>query len=699
MAVKHELAPHLKFYGDCPAHLEYPTCSMIDQIEKTVEKYPDYYAMQFFGAKTTYKEFFSEVETCARSLKNIGVKEGDKVTICMPNTPQALIIFYAINMVGAIANMVHPLSGEQEIVFYLNFSKSKVAITLDQFYPKFEAIKGQTCLEKLLITSVKDGMSKPIKAGYELTQGRKISVPTDAGVIWWKNFMKAGKEYTGEYRVHKKAEDVAAILYSGGTTGTSKGIELSNLNFNALALQTGAAGQCIIPGHTMLSIMPVFHGFGLGVCIHTMLVHGIKCLLVPQFTVESYAELLKKHRPNYIAGVPTLFEALLRIKAAEDIDMSQLEGVFSGGDSLSPELKHKVDDFLHAHGAKIQVREGYGTTECVTASCLTPPKDYREGSIGIPFPDTYYKIVAPNTHEELEYGEVGEIVLSGPSVMVDYLDNPKETMMTLQVHEDGRTWLHTGDLGYMDSDGFIYFKQRLKRMIVTSGYNVYPSQVENVIDAHPAVLISTVIGVHDDYKMQIVKAFIVLRQGYEESQELINDIKEHCLKNMAKYAVPKEFELRKDLPKTLVGKVAYRELEKEEAEKAATRKKEVAPGENVLDLEEKQLEADIEKAADEITYSEKAKLKIATHNAAKEAKKAAKKAWQEADKLERASRHEARKAIKAAKLAAKREKLDEEHRLRREKVLNERAALAERRAALALKRAEEARKKANEMKS
>jgi long-chain acyl-CoA synthetase len=249
--------------------------------------------------------------------------------------------------------------------------------------------------------------------------------------------------------------------------------------------------------------------------------------------------------------------------------MSQLEGIFSGGDSLSPELKHKVDDFLKAHGSKEQVREGYGTTECVTASCLTPRFFFKEGSIGIPFPDTYYKIVTPYTHDQVPYGQEGEICLTGPTVMQGYMDNPKETAQTLQLHEDGQVWLHTGDLGCMDEAGFVYFKQRLKRMIITSGYNVYPSQVENVIDAHPDVLVSTVIGVKDPYKMQRVKAFVVPRPGVTPSEELKASILAHCAQHIAKYAIPREIEFRTELPHTLVGKVAYTVLEKEEESKMA----------------------------------------------------------------------------------------------------------------------------------
>ena len=556
-----------------PMHLEYPDCSMADLVEQRAQERPDIVAFDFFGVKTTYAQLIQQIKRCAAALRAMGVEPGDRVTICMPNTPQAVVTFYAINYMGGIANMVHPLSGQEEIAFYLNESQSVAALTLNQFYGKFNAIRDKIHIKKLIVAGIGDALSGPIKLGYWATQGRKIAkIPADDDlVLLWKDFLKAGDSFPGTVKHTVSARDTATILYSGGTTGTTKGILLSNLNFNALGMQTGAAGDCIIPGHKMLSIMPIFHGFGLGVCIHTMLINSCTCVLVPQFTVDSYADLLKKHRPNYIAGVPTLYEALLRLKKADDLDLSQLEGVFSGGDSLSIELKHKVDAFLKSHGSSEQVREGYGTTECVTASCLTPKNFYKEGSIGIPFPDTYYKIVIPSTHDEVPYGQVGEICVSGPTVMQGYMNNPKETAQTLQLHEDGLVWLHTGDLGSMDEEGFVYFKQRLKRMIITSGYNVYPSQVENVIDAHEAVLMSTVIGIKDDYKMQRVKAFVVLRPGYEPSEELKNDLKEHLKKHVAKYAMPSEIEFRDALPKTLVGKVAYTVLEKEEAEKQAAR--------------------------------------------------------------------------------------------------------------------------------
>lgn len=561
-------APWLAFYGDVPAHLDYQDCSLYEAVERCARQYPDYTAYVFMGKKTSYKTMVEEINVCARSLKAMGIRPGDKVTVALPNCPQAVTAFYAINLVGAIANMIHPLSSEREIEFYLKESGSISAITLDQFYHKFEAVRQNVNLDNIIIASIKDALAQPIKAGYMLTEGRKMEkIPKEAPILRWNEFMRRGRGYHWRYRAKVDRNDPAVILYSGGTTGVTKGILLSSRNFNALGAQVMATNPMFRPGDKMLAVMPVFHGFGLGISIHTMLMYGGCCILVPRFTAESYAKLILKYRCNLIAGVPTLYEALLRLPAMKNADLSCLKGVYSGGDSLSIELKKRFDKFLFDHHAVVQVREGYGLTECVTASCLTPYHMAKEGSIGVPFPDTYYKVVKPGTQKEVPYGEEGEICLAGPTVMLGYLNHPEETAQVLQTHADGLTWVHTGDLGCMDEDGFVYFKQRIKRMIVTSGYNVYPSQLENIFDAHELVQMSCVIGVPDELKMQKVKAFVMLKPGVPAGQETKDTLMAYARKNIAKYALPYDIEFRAELPKTLVGKVAYRELEQEELAK------------------------------------------------------------------------------------------------------------------------------------
>ena len=567
-------APWKDQLGDIPFTLDYFRGSMFEAVENIAKKYPNYVAFDFMGRSTTYSQLIQQVNTVAKALRTIGVREGDRVTIAMPNCPQAIYMFYAVNLVGAVANMIHPLSAETEIEFYLNESKSVTAITLDQFYGKFERIRKNTGVVNIIIASIKDALSQPIKAGYMLTEGRKIEkIPKDAPVIRWNEFLGMARHCFYNYKASRNPDDTAVILYSGGTTGHTKGIELTNLNFNALGQQVIATNPMFRPGDKMLAAMPLFHGFGLGVCIHTMLSQGGRCILIPRFTAASYAKQIVKYQCNFIAGVPTLFEALLRIKTMEKADLSCLKGVFSGGDSLSVELKKKFDKFLYDHKAVIQVREGYGMTETVTACCLTPPNKFKEGSIGIPFPDTYIKIVEPGTDRELPYGEEGEILLAGPTVMKCYMNNPEETAQTLRKHDDGLTWVYSGDLGVQDSEGFIFFKGRAKRMIISSGYNVYPAQIENILDAYEKIQMSCVIGVPDPYRMQKVKAFVTLKPGVLASEEVKQEILNYCRKNIAKYAMPYDIEFREEMPKTLVGKVNFKLLEEEEMKKIEEAKK------------------------------------------------------------------------------------------------------------------------------
>ena len=564
-------APWLRYYGDTPATIDYPHDTMYQMVAKAAREYPNNTAYVFQGKKTSYTEFHERILAAARGLYAMGIRKGDKVTICMANTPQAVDCFYALNRIGAIPNMIHPLSAAEEIAFYLNVSHSKAILTLAQFYHKVDSVREKLDQPvQILVARIADELPLPLNMLYPMTKGGKADkAPAGKDHRLWTDVVRAGKN-TKLPADEGRYDDCGAILYSGGTTGTTKGIMLSNLNFNALGLQTiAASGFGSVAGMKMLSVMPVFHGFGLGIGIHTALIGGATCILIPQFTPKTYAEILVKEKPNIIPGVPTLFEALLRVDSLENADLSFLKGIFSGGDALSTELKKKVDAFLKAHGCTQQIREGYGTTECVTASCLTPRDYARSGSIGVPFPDVFYKIVKPGTSEEVAANTEGEICISGPTVMLGYMDQPEETANTLRQHGDGRIWLHTGDLGHMDEDGFIYFRQRMKRMIITSGYNVYPGQLENIIDGHEKVLLSCVIGVKDQYRGQKIRAYVVPMPGVEPTEELKKELLDYCADKIAKYAMPRDIVFRTELPKTLVGKVAYRVLEEEAAQETA----------------------------------------------------------------------------------------------------------------------------------
>lgn len=557
--------PWLKLYKGIPEKLDYPECTMFELIENSSIKYPNNIAYDYFGTTCNYKNLIDKIHEVAKALKMQNIKENDIVTICMPNIPQAIIAFYAINLIGAIANVIHPLSGEKEIENYLKTTNSNLVLTIDISFEKIEKVISNTKVKKIIVATAADDMKFLTSCLYWIFKGNKIEIdPNSKKVLKWKEFVNLGKNYKGIYRIRKKSSDSAVILYSGGTTGTPKGILLSNMNFNALALQSHfMCGSCGA-GDSILAIMPIFHGFGLGESIHAPLYIGMKCILIPTFKATDFDNLIIKNKPNFVIGVPTLFEALLKYGKFKGKSLAFIKNFISGGDVISDETKKKIDSLLLKHGSKTTLRVGYGLTEGTCASCLTPEIEYEKGSIGIPFPDTVYKIVKIGTHDEVPYNIDGEICISGPTVMMGYYNDLNETIQVLRTHKDGRTWLHTGDVGCMKENGVIIFKQRIKRIIVSSGYNIYPSYIENIINSHSAVLTSTVIGIDHPYKVQVAKAYIVLKNKPKDLKSVKKSMKAHCEKNIAKYSLPYAYEFRESLPKTLIGKVAFNKLVEEE---------------------------------------------------------------------------------------------------------------------------------------
>ncbi len=466
----HENKPWLKYYGDAPPSLAYPRVTMYRALLQTAERYPDAVAYDFMGYTSTYKHFIAHISQCANALAAAGLKKGERITISMPKTPQGIICFYAANKIGAVASMIHPLSTAKEIAFYLNISNSRFALTIDAFYGKFKEVMAETSLDVLILAKISDYLDFMKKIGFYLTKGRKIPpVPPDPQVRWWREIMAGNHPAAPEAAMD--TDDLAVILYSGGTTGTPKGIMLSNMNFISEGMQVSAWGK-LSKNDSILAILPIFHGFGLGVCINAAFMGGAKSILVPQFTPEIVAKLIKSKGPSFVVGVPTLFEALTRDPVFQNTDLSCLKAAFSGADTLPRPVKERFEEVVQRQGGSVKLLEGYGLTEAVTAIMATPLQEYREGSLGVPFPDMLAKIVKPGTLDEVPVGEGGELCIHGPAVMMGYLDQPEETAATLKAHDDGRTWLHTGDIVAMDGDGYFCFKLRLKRMIKSSGMNV-----------------------------------------------------------------------------------------------------------------------------------------------------------------------------------------------------------------------------------
>jgi long-chain acyl-CoA synthetase len=555
----------LKFYEHVPQTIDYPRVTMYEAVRQSANRCLDSIAYDFLDYTSTYRQFISEIDKCADALAAIGLKKGDRITISMPTSPQGIICFYAANKLGAVSSMIHPLSTTNEIEFYLNVSKSRFVLTLDAFYSKFKDLKETTPLETLILARIPDYLGPLKRIGFNLTKGRKIpKVPPDPMVKWWRDLMRGS--YPHAPQAQMDTDELAVILYSGGTTGVPKGIMLSNMNFISEGMQVSEWGK-LSDADSILAILPIFHGFGLGVCINACFMGGGKSILVPQFTAETVAQIISSKKPSFVIGVPTLFDALSRNPKMHKTNLSCLRATFSGADSLPRTVKERFEGMVKKQGGNVQLLEGYGLTEAVTAIMAMPIGHYREGSIGLPFPDMLAKIVRLDTTEEVPCGEEGEICISGPAVMMGYLDQPEETAETLKRHSDGKIWLHTGDIGTMDEDGFFYFKLRQKRMIKSSGMNVYPAQVEDILCRHPDVQEACIIGVPDQAQVQVVKGVVVLKNPAKASPQMEKILIDYCREYLIKWSCPREIEFRDSLPKTLVGKIAFNKLEQEEIAK------------------------------------------------------------------------------------------------------------------------------------
>lgn len=555
-------APWEKYYTKKDLKYKIPNISMYDQVLNSRLKYPDNVAIQYMGKKIDYRTFINKIDICAKGFHQLGIKKGDIVTILLPNVPEALISLYALNKLGAIANMTHPLSSEEEIKQTLKSTKSKFLVIYDAQYSKIESFIQKSDVKKVVFVSPGDSLGFIKNFAYDLSQLTKFKHhPKKKKFINWSWFMFKAK-FLSDFEREKLGKNTpAVIIHSGGTSGTPKNVVIQNRAFIFAAKGEEIDLIKLNQGDSALAIMPNFHGFGLSVLMHTPLALGCSTILVPKFDSKKFDILFKETRPTCVLGVPTLFEALANSNNVKDLDLSFLKYVISGGDLLPKHLEDKINNYLEKHNSTARITQGYGLSEAL--ACVTMAHDdvNKSGSVGIPLAGNYIKIINDD-RKTVPYGETGEIVINSKALMMGYLDNESETNSALQIHDDGHVWLHTGDLGYMDKDGFLFYKGRIKRMIITSGYNVYPSHIEEVIEKHPAVLQCTVIGVPHPYKQQVPKAFVVLKDGY--SSFLIKpEIKNLCNKHLAKYMVPYEIVIRKKLPKTKLGKVDFKMLQED----------------------------------------------------------------------------------------------------------------------------------------
>jgi long-chain acyl-CoA synthetase len=555
--------PWLRFYGAVPASIDYPRVTLYQAVAATAQRTPAAIAYDFFGTKVDYRDLVASIDRAAAALAALGLKAGDRLLISMPTAPAGVVAFYAANRLGVLPALIHPLSAPPEVERYLDMTGARVALTLDAFYGTFAKLAPKRPLETILLSRIGDDLAPLKRLGFWATKGRKIPpVPADPRVRWWKDVVRAAPAGGGP--ATGATDDPAAILFSGGTTGWPKGIVLTNRNFIAQGM-AAAAWIGMTKADSILAVLPIFHGFGLGVCVNAAFMAGGRSILVPQFSPEIVAKLLRTAKPTLLVGVPTLYDALAKDPSLATVDLSFLRACFSGADTLPRPVKERFEALVASRGGKVRLLEGYGLTEAVTGIMAMPVNEYREGSVGIPFPDVDAKICRTGTTDEAPIGEEGEICLAGPAVMSGYLDDPEATSETLKIHADGRTWLHTGDLGKRDADGFFQFVVRAKRMIKSSGFNVYPAQVEAVLYTHPQVADACVIGVPDPAQVERVKAIVVLKNPAEAGEATAASIIAHCRERLIKWSCPRDVEFRVELPKTRVGKIDYRALMAEHA--------------------------------------------------------------------------------------------------------------------------------------
>lgn len=546
--------PWLRYYDRMPEHLEYYNGSMYDKVSDIAIQYPNNYALEFFDKVYTYKAFIKKVDKLAVALKELNVVENECVTICMPNIPEAIFLIYAVNKIGAICNIIHPLSKKKDIKTAMDDVNSTVLFATDVSYKEIEDLKIKTCV----MCNVCNSMNGILSTLYTLKNRNNMKYKE--GIIHWRDFVKLGNNTVNTF-VNRSKNDPAVIIYSGGTTGKTKGIILSNLCFNSISKQCEYVCKEAKPGNSILSALPIFHGFGLCVCIHVPLSIGLKCILIPKIDMKKINKTIKNKEPNLLPVIPSMLNYITNNKPLGKKSFESVKVILSGGDYLSDELREKTIKYFRSCGSIAKIQIGYGLSEAtafVSASCESI-KD--TNNIGIPNPDNIIKIFEPETDIEKGYDEIGEICVKGPSVMLGYVNEDEETAKVLRAHYDGETWLHTGDLGFMSKDGVLHYSSRLKRMIISNGYNIYPLELEDIICKCKYVDSCVVVGVRHKIKQEVAKAVIVLKKEYKLDSKVEYEVKKYCAKNIPKYEAPSIFEFRESLPITKIGKINYRALE------------------------------------------------------------------------------------------------------------------------------------------
>lgn len=554
--------PWLKYYDQKFIDQTLPALSAFEYVCQRSKNHLNDTALEYYGRKFTYADLIVNVKKTAAALRGAGVKKGDIITVVSIMTPEIIALFYAADMIGATLNLVDPRYSVEGIREYIEEVDSHLLVCLNVVYERCRQAAKRTNVEKVIVLSPADSLPPLMAVGYKLTTPDKNKYASN--VIRWKQFIKGGEGQSTAAEPYDP-DHACVVVHTGGTTGSPKGVMLTDDCFNGIALQFQAYPKLFHRGQKLMNVMPPFIAYGFACGIHLPLVLGFTVIIIPNLDPAKLGSLVLKHKPEHMFGVPTHYQQLASDPKLRDKDLSFIINYAAGGDSLSRGAEQTVNDFLAAHGARYPIAKGYGMTEVSSAATVAAGLDNKPGSVGIPMVNTVVAAFEPGTDQELPIGQRGELCISGPCLMKGYYNKPEETAILLRRHPDGRVWAHTGDMGYLDEDGFVFLDSRIKRMIIRhDGFKVFPSIIENVVSRHPAVHQCSVVGCADKDHTQgrLPFVYIVLKADTTaKKKQVIRELERMCAEELPEYVQPVAYKFISSMPMTPVGKVDYRQLE------------------------------------------------------------------------------------------------------------------------------------------
>ena len=559
--------PWLKYYSEEAINTPFPACTAYDYVRKSNMEDLDHVALNYMGKKITYRGLFSRIKKTAAAFSAIGIKKGDVVVICSVSTPETVYAFFALDRLGAISNMVDPRTSVEGIREYILETDAEVVLTLDVAYPKIAEAIEETNVRKIIVTSPADSLPTGKKELYNLAErlkGKKVKYSSLC--MTWREFICDGKDVKINYARYEK-DTCCLIVHTGGTTGTPKGVMLSNDNLNAMVFQSIHTDTDMKPDQSWLDIMPPFIAYGIGMGLCLPLIIGMEVILIPKFDPEKFDELLLKYKDRQLntSIVPSYWNYIINSPKLKHQDMSFIHIPAVGGDSMDVELEKEANQFLKDHNSDWHIIKGYGMSEVCAAVTGCSRTVNAPGSVGAPFVKTIIKIIDPYTGKELPYYEKGEVCICSPNIMLGYYHKEAETNAVIQKHSDGLTWMHSGDIGYINEDGLVFIVDRIKRIIVRhDGFKVFPSMIEDAVSAYPVVAQCCAVGAADEDHRQgkLPVVHVVLKDEFKGREEQIREeLTELCAKELPEYAQPVGWYFRESMPLTPIGKVDYRLLE------------------------------------------------------------------------------------------------------------------------------------------